>query len=221
MTERHKSGAVHFHVLGILTGTPDIRTGLDFEKIAKKDYRSAPEALRDIWAYLRDTLPAYGFGRAELLPVKKTGEAVAAYVSKYIEKNVWNRLPEDAHKKLVRYIGWNGQQLRPNDFSWGSPRATAWRSKTAECAGLIGIESPEMAAAALGPRWAFHMSRIWTKVSDEPVKGLNLDWPTREVLRAEMFRLCPAWALARDACQYQFSEEIREMRLLLAKSAEN
>src|SRR4051812_32062127 len=31
VTERHKSGAIHFHVLGCLRGNPDIRTGLDFK----------------------------------------------------------------------------------------------------------------------------------------------------------------------------------------------
>ncbi|MEI9961353.1 MAG: hypothetical protein WDM76_09585 [Limisphaerales bacterium] len=31
VTERHKSGKIHFHILGILRGSPDIRTGFDFK----------------------------------------------------------------------------------------------------------------------------------------------------------------------------------------------
>lgn len=119
VTERHKSGAIHFHALGVLNGRPDIRTGFNFERFYElqadvrtrrrrawraEEVGASPE-LRGLWATLRRRLPDYGFGRAELTPIRRTGEAVASYVSKYIEKNVCNRLPEDRHKKLVRYIG--------------------------------------------------------------------------------------------------------------------
>jgi hypothetical protein len=193
VTERHKSEAIHFHALGRITGAPDIRTGLDFDALAKRDYRSAPQALRDTWALLRDTLPRYGFGRAELLPVRKTSEAVAAYVSKYIEKNVCNRLKSDRRKKLVRYIGWQGSQLRPNDFSWFTPQAAAWRYKTKALAGLVGLDHDNV-AMALGPRWAFSLSALWVKMDDRPVREINWTWPEREVMRAEVVRLNEKWA---------------------------
>jgi hypothetical protein len=220
VTERHKNRAIHFHLVGILRGCPDIRTGFDFRafeqaKAARANGRvnhgaevryklAASESLRGFWQMLREELPKYGFGRAELTPIIKTGEAVACYVSKYIEKNICNRLAEDKRKKLVRYIGdWktvkafqpdereklvalgvfpatkadylqtmSGRSLaragsrapfkvRPNDFAWGSKRATAWRGKARQAAGLIACDSPEDCAAALGPRWAWHLSKTW------------------------------------------------------------
>jgi hypothetical protein len=197
VTERHKSGAIHFHLLGILAGRPDIRTGFNFERVKKRDYRGVSDTLRGIWAMLRKILPEYGFGRAELTPIKKTGEAVACYVSKYIEKNVCNRLPEDRRKKLVRYIGWNKSQLKPNCFGWASARAAAWRGKTRECAGMIGILEPEKAAETLGARWAWKISGIWQKI-DDAVRPFVL-WPSfeiRELAKRELYRMANRSAVA-------------------------
>jgi hypothetical protein len=39
--------------------------------------------------------PKYGFGRTELLPIKKTAEGVAKYVGKYVAKHIGQRLPAD------------------------------------------------------------------------------------------------------------------------------
>jgi len=136
VTERHKNRAIHFHVVGVLRGRPDIRSGFDFDafraarnaraagrvnRTAESRYKlaAAPE-LSALWAQLRETLPKYHFGRAELTPIEKTGEAVAAYVSKYVEKNVCQRLPSDKRKKLVRYLGdWStvGEVVRPAAFA--------------------------------------------------------------------------------------------------------
>lgn len=220
VSERHKNGAIHFHLVGVLRGCPDIRSGFDFKAFdAAKKARAknrintgaeirykmaASPALSAFWKMLREELPKHGFGRAELTPIIKTGEAVACYVSKYIEKNICNRLAADKRKKLVRYIGdWKttkafkkeereklielgvlpaletdyvqtmtGRRLaapgsaaphkvRPNDFAWASKRAVAWRGKAAATAALICCDSPADCAFALGPRWAFHLSKVW------------------------------------------------------------
>ena len=195
VTERHKSGAIHFHVLGVVKGHPDIRTGVDFKAIAAGDYRTAPLKLRAIWETLRDKLPGYGFGRAELLPVRKTGEAVSRYVAKYIEKNVCNRLAEDKHKKLVRYVGWEKGQLKANDFGWGTKRAIAWRCKVRAIAGLINIYSPEQAAEAFGPRWAWLLTRLWRHtMGDDLACGFSWTWPERECVRAQLATMAPVFA---------------------------
>lgn len=143
VTERHKNGGVHFHIVGILAGRTDIRSGFDFKAVREKNYESVSQILRDKWAFLRRILPQYGFGRAELTPIEKTGEAIACYISKYIEKNLFNRIPDDKRKKLVRYIGWEKAQLKPNEFSWGTKRATAWRMKARALAGLVGISDKD------------------------------------------------------------------------------
>ena len=164
VTERHQSGAIHFHVVGTLHGRPDIRTGVDHESLKRRDYRSAPESLRMLWEHLREVLPGYGFGRAELLPIRLNGEAVAAYVSKYIEKNLKSRRAEDKGRKLVRYLGWDKCQLKANEFGWNTPRARAWRGKARSTAGVIKCETPEECAEALGPRWAFLLTTVFCRL---------------------------------------------------------
>ena len=240
VTERHKNKAIHFHLVGILRGTPDIKTGFDFAAFdaakaarakgwknhaAETRYKiSASDELRGLWKMLRDTLPGYGFGRAELTPIKKTGEAIACYVSKYIEKNICNRLKEDKRKKLVRYIGdWKTvkklddggavtmigrtvapvasvapHKLKPNDFAWASKRATAWRGKAKETAGLIGITSPETAKEALGARWAYYLSKTWQgRTQDDLSPFLIADWETKRLLTNDLAQISrmvsPGW----------------------------
>jgi hypothetical protein len=188
VTERHKNGAIHFHVLGVLRGRPDIRTGFDWQKVAERDYSGVSAQLRAIWAKLRETLPAYGFGRAELTPIRKTGEAVASYVSKYVEKNLFNRLACDRRKKLVRYIGFAKGQLKPNEFSWASKRATSWRIKTRQLAALVGIGAREQMAGVFGPRWAFKVSRVMNAVQDDKEPGFVWGWPEMQAARVLMLR---------------------------------
>jgi hypothetical protein len=167
VTERHKNGAIHFHIVGILAGRPDIRTGFNFDAVRNRNYSSVSDSLRAVWQHLREVLPKYGFGRAELTPIESTGEAIACYVSKYIEKNICNRLKEDYRKKLVRYIGFEKTQLKPNEFAWATKRAVAWRWKARECAALIDVKTPEEAKIALGPRWAYNLTWIWKRNGDD------------------------------------------------------
>jgi len=160
VTERHKSGAIHFHL--IVECSDDIRTGFDFSAFfGGGGYaESASPALRDLWAILRERLPLYGFGRSELTPLYKTGEAVSRYVSKYVEKNLRARKPEDKGKKLVRYMGWKGEQMKPNGFSWSTPGACEWRKNVQWIAKLHGIETRKEAAQAWGIRWAHRLTSI-------------------------------------------------------------
>ncbi len=212
VTERHQNKKIHFHLLVSLNSKADIRTGLNFDEIRRKSYRSASPALRELWAVLRDRLPKYGFGRHELLPIKKTGEAVAAYISKYIEKNVCNRTPADRRKKLVRYFGWEKQQLKPNEFEWDGKRARAWRAKTAQVFKLAGCELLEhevnppkriiedcvsaaggirpkcldgsQIKAKFGARWAMTGTAIWSEVEGDN-KLPFIEWTPQRVLDAQ------------------------------------
>lgn len=160
VTERHKSGAIHFHL--IVECREDIRTGFDFAAFkAKHGYKkSASPALKRLWTLLLERLPGYGFGRSELTPIFKTGEAVSRYVSKYVEKNLFARRPEDKGKKLVRYMGWHGSHMRPNEFCWATPAACEWRTRVRSIAALHGISEMEQAREAWGARWAFRLTGV-------------------------------------------------------------
>lgn len=203
VTERHKSGAIHFHLIVECLG--DIRTGFDFEAFldarnarkagyvdheAEKRYAdSATPVLKRLWSILRERLPSYGFGRAELTPIYKTGEAVSRYVSKYVEKNLFNRRPEDKGKKLVRYMGWRGSQMTANKFSWCNPRATAWRNKARDLAALALVTSREKVAAAFGARWSFKLTRVMHAVDDRPLPAFEWTYPERECARQLVCRV--------------------------------
>jgi hypothetical protein len=191
VTERHKSGAIHFHIVGVLRSGVDIRTGFDFSAVKKGDYSSACPELKKLWEMLRETLPNYGFGRAELTPIEKTGEAVAMYVSKYIEKNLFNRLPEDKGKKLVRYLGFEKRHLKPNEFSWATPRAAKWRLNAESLAALAGVRDRSEVAECFGPRWAYRLSRVMNAVAGsdrEACVEIGGSYPIREVTRQLVLR---------------------------------
>lgn len=203
VSERHESRNIHFHALGIVAGRPDIRTGFNHEAVKRRNYSSASDALRVLWALLREKLPEYGFGRAELTPVKSVGEAVACYVSKYIEKNICNRTADDHRKRLVRYIGWKKTQLKPNEFSWASARACAWRGKARDAASLLLISEREECVLAFGPRWALHLTEAWQgRTPDDTSPFLVADWMTRRLLANDLAQLSrkksPGWLKLRE-----------------------
>lgn len=167
VTERHKSGAIHFHLL--VTVGADIQTGLDFEAVKRRDYRSASEALRAEWAWWRENQERYGFGRHELLPVRTSAQQVARYVAKYLSKS-WNeRRAEDKGGRCLRYFGrWSKAGLKvgpPMSSRHGSvtPRACAWRAcmKQVQMATRhLGVElNEENIKGWNGPRWAWRITK--------------------------------------------------------------
>jgi hypothetical protein len=217
VTERHQSSAIHFHALAALTGSPDIRTGFDFEAVRCRNYASVCPALKAIWKLLREKLSLYGFGRAELMPVRKTANAVASYVSKYIEKNVLNRQPQDHRKKLVRYHGFNKTQLKPNEFEWDTPKARAWRQRARDTLEIIGVPLPDLAVTppqhvvravglsggsirakcldgsvageVIGSKWAFQVNRLLESLQLATGDKLNAAYVERDLLSRELQRL--------------------------------
>ncbi len=102
VSERQKLGRWHFHL--VVVSKQDIRRGVDFDAIKNRRYKDGANTfLRTEWAFWRKTSKKYGFGRTELLPVRKTGEALAAYVAKYISKGFAFRQSQDKGARLVSY----------------------------------------------------------------------------------------------------------------------
>jgi hypothetical protein len=121
--ERMSSQRIHCHLLVVMAG--DIRTEFDFAAVKRGDYRSANPYLREEWKFWRKTATKYGFGRTELLPIRKTAAGVAKYIGKYVAKHLEQRLPEDKGARLVRY---SKQARRAGTrFSWVSHGAALWR----------------------------------------------------------------------------------------------
>lgn len=161
--ERQKRGAWHFHIL--IDCRCDIRTGIKWDEIhpahGRPKYTSAPPALRSIWRILRERLPAFGFGRAELLPIKTNAQATARYVGKYVSKHIGAREDRDKGVRLVAYSQ-KFESKSSTKMQWATDGARAWRDNLAHFCKLCGFkEDPEEAFERLkevfGPQWAFHL----------------------------------------------------------------
>ena len=148
--ERMDSKRIHYHLLVVLA--EDIRTGFDFAAVKRGDYRSAGDYLRREWKFWRETAPKYGFGRTELLPIKKTAEGVAKYVGKYVAKHIGQRLPEDKGARLVRYS--QGTNRVSTRFFWHTPGADMWRAKLGTFCRMLNLNSDNYQTIPEGMVWA-------------------------------------------------------------------
>lgn len=186
--EFSKKGRLHAHL--VVACRADIRTGFDFSNYLEsvKDTTPLPEKrrhiheaagncanLRGIWAELRQRLPAYGFGRHELIPVRTTEDGIARYVGGYVSKCVNNRREENKGRRFVRYSqGWREWSTR---FGWATSGGWVWRRKMELLAAgfrFLGyhVEGPDDLKRLFGPRWAYKLKELI------PVVAIS-EYPTR------------------------------------------
>lgn len=149
--EQQKRGAWHYHLLVCLK--QDIKTGLNFEELEKRKYTSASPYLRKIWKDLREAMPKYGFGRAELTPVKSNADAMARYVGKYISKHIGQRDESSKGVRLVSYSkGWPKNSMK---FVFHTDNSKLWRQKVKYFAMMHGCQELYQLSEKLGPNWAY------------------------------------------------------------------
>lgn len=156
--ERCESGRIHYHFLVVMPF--DIRTGVDFDAFAGRDYRTASKALRAEWSFLRKALSAYGFGRHELMPVYSSDIAAAKYLGKYLGQIDGKR---DARDKGVRKLGYSRGLAVGNCNFQRLTRGTAeWRRKLPIFCAMVQACHPDKRVKTmhdlrivLGPRWAY------------------------------------------------------------------
>lgn len=173
--ERQKRGAIHYHLLIVLS--EDIRTGFDFDAIDKRNYSSACSYLRKEWSFLRKSTVTHGFGRSELHPVKSTSEGIARYVGKYISKGVQCRIPDDKGVRLVSYS--KGAKIGSTRFSFVSLGSRKWRNKMKVFSQLVAerydkpkIEYEDL-KILLGSKWCWKYSDLIVLL---PEKREELTW---------------------------------------------
>ena len=175
--EMHRDRVWHLHV--VVATREDIRTGTDVETLSNyklpfhlrrgKHLRS--ESLAAEWRVLRETACKYRFGRVELLPVKKSGQAVGLYLGDYLVKT-YNATQEGKRCRLVR-------------FSQGINRAIGSKFTIHSLGNLIHRTRLKIAAAMLhfrdygdfadyfGPRWNYYIkdSLAWIPIPFRFLKG--------------------------------------------------
>jgi len=145
------AGAWHYHLVITLNG--DIRSGVNWEELAKGNYRSASPYLRSIWKDLRDNLEKYGFGRSELLPIRTNAEMMARYIGKYVSKHIGQREENDKGVRLTSYSGdWVKNSVK---FAWNTQNAHEWRRKLAKFAKSLGCSELYQLSEKLGPGWVY------------------------------------------------------------------
>jgi len=106
--EMHRDRVWHLHV--VVATKEDIRTGANIEVLS--NYKLPPwkrrgkhlrkEFLAAEWKTLRETACKYHFGIVELLPVKKSGQAVGLYLGDYLVKT-YNATQDGKRCRLVRF----------------------------------------------------------------------------------------------------------------------
>lgn len=143
---RFKSGRIHFHLL--IATVEDIRTGIDVDSLARGNYATASDALRNHWRFWSDVAPRYGFGRCQLLPVRSP-ERTASYFRNHLR----DRSPSDRCARIVRYGG--NARTSNTRFSWVGGNARQWRRGVAEVARRMGMQTLDDLRRHWGPRWAW------------------------------------------------------------------
>ncbi len=182
VTERQKSGRLHYHLL--VEVPVDIRTRFDFAAVKRRDYRSACPWLRAEWKFWRKTGPRYGFGRCEMMPIRSNKEGISRYLAKYIAKHIHGRAEEDKAARLVRYLNFKpGCRVASTRFSRVNDYSFVWRHKVAAFAGRLEIASVEELSEKLGPRWA---RNHFTEILSEWVPYEQIVFPSLEAAETSL-----------------------------------
>jgi hypothetical protein len=160
--QRHKDGGVHYHVL--VVHRDDVRSGLDFDAVRRRDYRSANAALRAEWSFWRDVHARYGFGRVEFLPLYDANGA-GKYLARYLRREIGTRREMDSGAQLFRFSrSW--ERVVHGEACWCDTRQARAMRRAAEV-GLIGWGSEDSMVIDLGPRWKWRLRRVlWCSDDD-------------------------------------------------------
>ncbi len=160
----HKDGVWHLHV--VVATKMDIRTGTDVETLSNynlpawmrrgKHLRS--ETLAAEWRALREIACKYRFGRIELLPVKKTGEALARYLAGYLSES-FKVIPAGCKHRLVRLSRGLSRQITMR-FSIWSLGNLIYRTRLKMAAGMLHFRDYGDFADYFGPKWNYYIGDI-------------------------------------------------------------
>lgn len=188
VVEFTKDGRPHFHL--IVVCREDIRTGFDFGnyvKMARLSSNSARRrknsveirtlarslnptpALRAIWADLREVLPEYQFGRAELIPVRKNGAALARYVGGYIRKSMDFRPVDAKGARLIAYSKGFPRKVVGHAWSFHCEGSELWRAKVGVFAKLHRIRDLGHMRDRFGDRWAWWLRGLISSLNLFPL----------------------------------------------------
>ena len=183
--ELQKSGAIHFHIVGIHDHDLGAET-FDWDSLkkageyfTKKDKangnkykrlysRSANNHLQEMWSKVRSIGEGSGFGICEFLPVR-SANCIANYVGKYLGKSFGAQADQMQLPKGVRKFSYSPKvrQMYGRQFSWinnesKKHKALPWRQKVHAFAHVMGVKESDFKdmKAKFGPRWAHNWQSV-------------------------------------------------------------
>ena len=172
VAEPQKRGAVHYHCLvktnqkirgsinwDIYDQMGKAKTTAEKRKLGQQLGKSATPHLRDLWSWLRIKCKKTGFGRSELMPLKKP-DHIKNYIGKYLEKDMkQNDLKKDGKNQNMRLItyGKNAPKVANQQFSWVFGKASIFRLKLKKYCDARGIKSKEELVELHGKSWSFNL----------------------------------------------------------------
>ena len=186
--ELQKSGAIHYHIVGIHDHDLGADT-FDWDSLKKsaeyfsqKDKangnkykrlyaRSANNHLQEMWAKVRSIGEGSGFGICEFLPVR-SANCIANYVGKYLGKSFGAQADEMTLPKGVRKFSYSPKvrQMYGRNFSWIDNKSKThsdlpWRQKVHAFAHVMGVKESNFKEMKLkyGSRWAHNYRDIINK----------------------------------------------------------
>ena len=159
--ELHRDNVWHIHV--VVVTKEDIRTGTNIEVLSnyklpywmRRGKHLRNEALAAEWTDLRRLCCKYRFGRVELLPVKKSGEALGHYLADYLVKT-YQATANRKRCRLVRFSkGINGDIS--TKFTILGIGSLIHRTRLKIAAGMLRLTDYGDFADYYGPQWNYKL----------------------------------------------------------------
>ena len=175
--EMHRDRVWHLHA--VIATKEDIRTGTDIATLSnyklpfqlRRGKHLRNEALAAEWRVLRETACKYRFGRVELLPIKKSGQAVGLYLGDYLVKT-YNATQEGKRCRLVRFSKRINNAIG-SKFAIHDLGQLIYRTRLKIAAGMLNFREYGDFAEYFGPRWNFYLkdSIRWIPMPFRFLKG--------------------------------------------------
>ena len=192
VAEAQKSGRLHYHLIIETTGS--IRGNIDWDiydkmgeakgrdkyKYGAQLGKTATPHLNELWKWLRVKCKSTGFGRSELMPMKKP-EHLKNYIGKYLQKDMQdNALKKDGKNKNMRISTYGRKCIKVANtkcsFVFGN--GGIFRRRLKVWAEERGFKDTDEIYEIFGPHWCNHLHN---HIKDDKVLGDYLDKRWKEL----------------------------------------
>ena len=175
VVEAQKNGRIHYHIL--IKTNQNIKGNIDWEiyekmgetrhiaekrKLGRLLSNSAEKHLVELWSYLRKKCKSTGFGRHELMPLRKPHH-IKNYIGKYMEKDYRNndlkKNGKNTNKRLVTY-SIKAPKVANTLVCHVNGKARVAREKLKKFANDRGIKDADEMRELFGKHWSHHLHRF-------------------------------------------------------------